>query len=92
LVFIDAPPLMQVAYASVISRLADAVVPVIPHNSTVQGGVELMRRLKLIEATAIGYLYNKAPVRPEMLETGGSMHDILGDQGFASAAPRRPRA
>jgi Mrp family chromosome partitioning ATPase/capsular polysaccharide biosynthesis protein len=83
-ILIDSPPMLQVSYATALVRLADAVVTVIPHQSPVNTQRELSDRLRLIGAQAIGYIYNKAPVRPEMLERRGSMRDPLG------TGPRSP--
>lgn len=81
LVLIDGPPLMQVAYGSALARLADVTLVVIPHTSSIRKGQELARLIESIEIPTIGYVYNKAPVRSEMLASGGSMKDVLGEAG-----------
>lgn len=80
-VFIDGPPMMQVAYGSALARLADVTLVVIPHTSSIRKGQELARLIESFESPTIGYVYNKAPVRPEMLASGGSMKDVLGEAG-----------
>ena len=87
LVLIDGPPLLQVAYASTIARLADALVIVVPHGSRGRHADELSKRVKLIETPVIGYLYNQGPRKAGRDTSGGSMKDILGDQGLTVAGP-----
>jgi Mrp family chromosome partitioning ATPase len=83
-ILIDSPPMLQISYSTSVVRLADAVVTVIPHQSQVSTQKELLDRLSLVGALPIGYIYNKAPVRAEMLERRGSMKDPLG------TGPRSP--
>lgn len=84
LVIIDGPPLLQVAYASTLVRYVDGVAVIVPHNSRVGELEEVADRLHFIETPAIGYIYTRAPLRPEMTASDGSMKDILG-LGFESA-------
>lgn len=77
-VFVDAPPLLQIAYAAAITKLTDAAVTVIPHNGLVSLQEEVLKRLQLVESDLLGYIYNKAPRRSEMQDRRGSMQDILG--------------
>jgi Mrp family chromosome partitioning ATPase len=86
LVLIDGPPLLQVAYASTVARLADALVIVVPHGSRGRYADELSKRVKLIETPVIGYLYNQGPRKAGRDTSGGSMKDILGDQGLTVTA------
>ncbi len=89
LVLIDGPPLLQVAYANNVARMARAVVAVIAHGSSITKSQELVERLRFMEVELLGYLYNKAPLRPEFLESGGSMRDVLGDRGFTGHVAKR---
>lgn len=89
LVLIDGPPLMQVAYASNLVQMAGATVVVLSHDSTVRAAEELVGRLAFLEANVLGYVYNRAPRRAGIDETGGSMKDILGDRGFVDKATKR---
>lgn len=91
LVLIDGPPMMQVAYASILALLADSILTVIPAYSDVEAALELDGRLRFMEIPILGYVYNKAPLRREMAEPGGSMKDILGDLGMVEAVPERSR-
>ncbi len=71
-VLIDAPPLLQVSYSSAVVQCADSVVTVVPHGSRASVQRELMDRLKLIDAHVLGYVYNKAPRRAEMMDRRAS--------------------
>jgi Mrp family chromosome partitioning ATPase len=89
LVLIDGPPLMQVAYASNLVQMAGASVAVISHDSVVRTAEELNEHLTFLESPVLGYVYNRAPRRGGVDETGGSMKDILGDRGFVDKALKR---
>ena len=78
LVIVDAPPLLQVAYASTIISIADKVLVVVPHRSSVSNLTELEDRLELIGSPLFGYVYNMAPLNLGMTLTEGSMKDVLG--------------
>lgn len=88
MVFVDAPPLLQVAYASTLANHVDALVVVVSHGSSIRELEELVDRLKLLDTPVIGYLYNRSPLRREMKASGGSMADILG-QGDVGLRSRR---
>lgn len=92
LVFADAPPLLQVAYASTLANHVDALVVVVSHGSPVREVEELADRLQLINTPVLGYLYNKSPLRREMRSGDGSLVDILGEEGLSHTTPtsRRP--
>lgn len=90
LVLIDGPPLLQVAYASALSRVVSATVMVIQHGSTIRSGSELVKRLRFLNANVIGFFYNRAPARGNSDSNGGSMRDILGDRGLMEPI-QRPR-
>ena len=82
LVIIDGPPLLQVAYASMLADLADGLVVVIQHGAREAELIDLRGRLELIGKPVLGYVYNRSPLRREMTMSEGSMMDILGDSGF----------
>jgi len=82
LVVIDCPPLLQVAYASMLADLAEALVVVIQHGAREAELIDLRGRLDLIGKPVLGYVYNRSPLRREMTMSEGSMMDILGDSGF----------
>lgn len=84
-VFVDGPPLLQVAYASTLASYADALVVVVSHGTPVRELEDLVNRLQLIDTQIIGYLYNRSPVRKEMTVTDGSMRDILDVEGMRSS-------
>ena len=79
LVIVDTPPLLQVAYASSLVRLADRVVAVVPHESSVTAAEELADRLGFLGIDLVGYVYNRAPLRDDMVRGVGSMKDVLGE-------------
>ncbi len=90
LIFMDAPPLMQIAYASTIAGYSDAAVVVVNHGSPVAELEDVVNRLHFIETPIAGYVYNRAPLRREMTRTEGSMKDMVGDMGLS--VPPNPRA
>lgn len=91
-VLVDGPPLLQVAYASTLAELTDAVLVVVEHESRYSDLVDLRRRLDLIGSPVVGYVYNRSPLRREMTMTDGSMTDILGDAGLSMARGPQRRA
>jgi Mrp family chromosome partitioning ATPase len=68
LVIIDTPPLLQVAYAGNLARLADSSVVVARHRGNSAELAEVRDRLTLLARQSIGYVYNKAPMRGWMSE------------------------
>jgi Mrp family chromosome partitioning ATPase len=77
LVLIDAPPLLQVAYSATLLRHAQAALVVVPHRGTVTKIEEVAERLQFIGIPTLGYVYNRAPLRPEMTVTEGSLRDVI---------------
>ncbi len=67
LVLIDTPPLLRVAYSGSILRLADATLVVVGHGASAPNAAELRERLRTIGTPMIGYVYNRAPLRREMI-------------------------
>ena len=88
LVFVDAPPMLQVAYASTLAGYADALLVIVGHGTAASELDGLTGRLDLIGTPVAGYLYNRSPLRSEMTATEGSMKDILGD-GLVSVGSAR---
>lgn len=78
LVMIDTPPLLQVAYAGTIVRSVDAAVVVLPHGGDMRTASDLSERLALLGSTVAGYVYNRAPLRDDMVRGEGSLKDVLG--------------
>jgi capsular exopolysaccharide synthesis family protein len=66
LVLIDAPPVLQVAYATTLVRLADRALVVVSHGQDYHGAEDLKRSMDLIGSPMIGYVYNQAPLRREL--------------------------
>jgi Mrp family chromosome partitioning ATPase len=79
LVLIDGPPMLQVAYASTLARYVDRVVTVVPHRGSVSRIEDLAQRLQLIGTPLAGYVYNGAPLRPDMTVSVGSLRDVMGE-------------
>lgn len=82
LVFVDGPPLLQVAYASNLAEYVDGLVVVVAHETSYAELEELVGRLRLLNKPLLGYVYNRSPLRPEMTASEGSMMDVLGEGGF----------
>ena len=78
MVFIDGPPMLHGAYASILARQVDRVIVVARHGGSVSRLEDLAQRLDLISTPMAGYLYNGAPLRQEMTLTDGSLKDVLG--------------
>lgn len=79
LVLIDAPPLLRVAYATTLARLADRGMVIVAHGEDVHTADELRDQVGLVGIPLIGYVYNMAPLRAEMAVSAGSMADTLGE-------------
>jgi len=79
LVFIDSPPLLRVAYATTLARLADRAMVVVAHGEDTHAAEELRDQMDLVGIPALGYVYNFAPLRAEMTVSAGSMADTLGE-------------
>ena len=67
LVLIDTPPMLRVAYSGSILRLADATLVVVGHGASAPNTAELRERLRTVGTPMIGYVYNRAPLRREMI-------------------------
>lgn len=80
LVIIDSPPLLRVAYGTTIARGVDRLIAVVSHGTEMATAAELRDRLDLIGTPVLGYVYNQAPLRPEMTVSAGSMANPLGRQ------------
>ena len=78
LVLIDTPPLLHVAYTSIISRYADGALLVVNHGGAVSELEEVVDRLEFIGTKPVGYIYNRSPLRADQTEIEGSLKDILG--------------
>ncbi|NNC41327.1 MAG: AAA family ATPase [Acidimicrobiia bacterium] len=94
LVFVDTPPLLHVAYTSIISRYADGALLVVNHGGAVSELEEVVDRLEFIGTKPIGYVYNRSPLRADQTEIEGSLKDILGagiTQPPANGEPKKGR-
>lgn len=79
LVLIDTPPLLQVAYAGLVTRLADEAIVVVRHDSDMGELEELRDRLEMTGTPPLGYAYNGAPLRRRLAGSEPSM----SEDGFA---------
>ncbi len=89
LVLIDAPPLLRVAYATTLARLADRAMVVVAHGEDMQAAEELRTQMELVGIPSIGYVYNFAPLRAEMTVSAGSMVDTIGEHPASHTVPAR---
>ena len=78
LIIIDSPPMLHVAYSSLLVRYADRTIAVIRHGSHVAPAEELADRLDYLETEVLGYVYNSAPLREDMTGSYGSLDDVSG--------------
>lgn len=81
LVLVDAPPVLRLAHSGTVVRLADRVLIVVAHRSDIAVADELRSYLDVVGVPSLGYVYNFAPLRREMLGRGGSMS--AGDEPAA---------
>jgi Mrp family chromosome partitioning ATPase len=91
LVIIDGPPMLQVAYASTLAGLSDAVAVVVENRSRQSELIDLKSRLDLVGTPILGYVYNRSLLRREMTKSEGSLMDILGDRGLIDESPVGPQ-
>ncbi|MFZ0013559.1 MAG: AAA family ATPase [Acidimicrobiia bacterium] len=85
LVFVDVPPLMQVAYTSTIANLVENAVVVIRKGAELQSAHDLLKRARFIGVDILGYIYNSGASddgRPLM----GSLRNVLGDRAPSASA------
>lgn len=75
LILIDAPPIQQVGYATTLARLADRVLLVVRHRALITSLEDLRRRLSLIRARDLGYVYNRIPSAGETRRSSRSVTD-----------------
>ncbi len=90
LVLIDAPPLLQVAYATTLVRLSDRALVVISHGQDYHGVEDLRRSIEMIGTPMIGYVYNQAPLRREMALRAGSVARQRADLRQEAEAKDKP--
>ncbi len=67
LVLIDAPPLLRLAHSGNVVRQGDRVMIVVAHRGDISVAEELQRYLDVVGVPLLGYVYNLAPLRREML-------------------------
>jgi Mrp family chromosome partitioning ATPase len=82
-VLIDSPALLQVADATELVDASDAAIIVLSSDELIRDHVEMVDRLKLIGTDIVGYIYNQAPMPPQL-----ARHQRNG----SPARPMDPRA
>ena len=65
-VLIDSPALLQVADATELVDASDAAIIVLGPNELIRDHLEMVDRLKLIGTDVVGYIYNRAPMPPQL--------------------------
>jgi len=82
-VLIDSPALLQVADATELVDASDAAIIVLSPDELIRDHVEMVDRLKLIGTDVLGYIYNQAPMPPQLARY---------QRNGSSARPMDPRA
>jgi Mrp family chromosome partitioning ATPase/capsular polysaccharide biosynthesis protein len=67
MVFVDLPPILSVAYTASVLGAADGAIVVVSHRSNVSDSEDVRDRLELVGTPVLGYVYNRSPLRPDML-------------------------
>lgn len=75
LVLVDTPPLLRVAYSGSAARIVDAILVVVGHESNVVAAAELRDYLLTLGTPMVGYVYNRAPLRREMIRGDSQLLD-----------------
>ncbi len=65
-VLIDSPALLQVADATELVDASDAAIIVLSPYELIRDHLEMVDRLKLIGTDIVGYIYNQAPMPPQL--------------------------
>jgi Mrp family chromosome partitioning ATPase len=65
-VLIDSPGLLQVADATELVDASDAAIIVLSPNELIRDHLEMVDRLKLIGTDVVGYIYDQAPMPPQL--------------------------
>jgi len=91
LVLIDSPALLQVASATEVVEAADAAIIVPSPHELIQDHLEMVDRLSLLGSDVIGYIYNRASVRPHLgrYPRNGSPSRPAGPETTPVALPDR---
>jgi len=67
-----------VAYAAHVLRDLDAAVVVVGAGSSLRSLVEVRDRLEFLGVRVLGFVYNRAPLRPERTASLSALHHDLG--------------
>jgi Mrp family chromosome partitioning ATPase len=90
-VLIDSPALLQVASAAEVVEAADAAIIVPSPHELIEDHLQMVDRLNLLGSDVIGYIYNRAPVRPHLARypRNGSPSRPADPQTTSVALPHR---
>lgn len=91
-IVVDVPPVLNVAYAAPLLRQLDGAIVVVPDGSPMRDLVELRARLDLIGVPTFGFVYNRAPLRPERTTSLAAIHYDLGGRPTNRAKWAKRRA
>lgn len=67
-VIFDGPALLHASYVTYLASHSDAVVTVAPHNGLASSQQEVAKRLAVVGADLVGYIYNHTPKRADTRE------------------------
>ena len=66
IVLVNSPAFLQVADATELVNASDATIIVLSPNELLRDHLEMVDRLKLIGSDIVGYIYNRAPMPPQL--------------------------
>jgi Mrp family chromosome partitioning ATPase len=66
IVLINSPAFLQVADATELVNAADSTIIVLSPNELIRDHLEMVDRLKLLASDIVGYIYNRAPMPPQL--------------------------
>ena len=93
-VLIDSPGLLQVADATELVGASDAAIIILGPDELIRDHVEMVDRLKLFGSDVVGYIYNRAPMPPQLVryQRNGSSPRPIDPQtaDFSSFSNGRP--
>ncbi len=77
IVIVDAPPLLPVTDAAVLTRNCDGAIIVVSHGLTLDNELdECLRQLTAVKGTVLGVVFNRMPRRGSTYYAGGSYYGV----------------
>ncbi|MGH8947877.1 MAG: AAA family ATPase, partial [Acidimicrobiia bacterium] len=90
LILIDAPPLLQVAYATTLASKVGAAILVVPRGARVRDIEATAAHLRGIGTEILGFAFNRVPIEPRDRALAGSIKEGAGDDdSLEPVTPRR---